>query len=89
MAGGAGGLIGARLSGFIDSHHAHYLQDQLDRGGLLLWVRTPDAEHERRATEILERHSAEDVHVHDLPDLRFETTGGVSHDTSFMNRLGM
>jgi hypothetical protein len=89
LAGGAGGLIGARLSGFIDSHHAHYLQDQLDRGGLLLWVRTVDAEHEERAQEILRRHSAEDVHVHVLPDLAFDKTGGVSHDTSFMKRLGM
>jgi hypothetical protein len=89
VAGGAGGLIGARLSGVIESHHAHYLQDQLDRGGLLLWVRTVDAEHEKRAVEVLERNSAEDVHVHDLPDLAFEAAGGVSHDTSFMNRLGM
>jgi len=89
VAGGAGGLVGATLSGFIDSHHAHYLQEQLDRGGLLLWVRTPDALHEHRAVDILKRHSAEDVHVHDLPDLAFEVKGGVSHDTSFMNRLRM
>jgi hypothetical protein len=89
VAGGAGGLVGATLSSFIDSHHAHYLQEQLDRGGLLLWVRTPDALHEHRALDILRRHSAEDVHVHDLPDLAFEMKGGVSHDTSFMNRLRM
>ena len=43
------------------------LQEQLDRGGLLLWVHTRDAAHEERATEILRRHSGRDVHVHDLP----------------------
>jgi hypothetical protein len=89
VAGGAGGAVGAALSRFIDGHHAHYLQEQLDRGGLLLWVRTADAAHETRAVEILRTHSAEDVHVHDLPDLKFDLDGGVSHDTSFMNRLGL
>jgi hypothetical protein len=89
LAGGAGGVVGTALSRYLDSHHAHYLQDQLDRGGLLLWVRTVDAEHEKRAVEVLKRNSAADVHVHDLPDLKFEAAGGVSHDTSFMNRLGL
>lgn len=89
LAGGAGGLVGTALSRYLDTHHAHYLQDQLDRGGLLLWVRTVDEAHERRAVEVLERNSAADVHVHDLPDLTFEMAGGVSHDTSFMKRLGL
>ena len=89
LAGGAGGVVGTALSRYIDSHHAHYLQDQLDRGGLLLWVRTVDEAHEKRAVEVLKRNSAEDVHLHDLPDLKFEMAGGVSHDTSFMNRLGL
>lgn len=89
LAGGAGGGIGVALSRYIDQHHAAYLQEQLDRGGLLLWVRTEDAEHEKRATEILGRHAADDVHVHDLPDVRYDFDGGVSFDTSFMKRLGL
>jgi cytochrome c len=32
--------------------------------GLLLWVRTRDANAEDRAVNILERHSSRDVHVH-------------------------
>lgn len=67
LAGGAGGLIGSALARLLDEHHAHYLQDQLDRGGILLWVRTPDPAHEARAVEILNTHSAGDVHVHSLP----------------------
>jgi outer membrane lipoprotein SlyB len=66
MAGSAGGLVGSALGKLIDYHHADYLQRQLDKGGLLLWVHVRDLEHEQRAKRILERHSGEDVHVHDL-----------------------
>jgi len=67
LAGGAGGLIGSILARWVGDHHAHYLQEQMDRGGLLLWVRTWDAEGERRAVEILRKHSGGHVHVHALP----------------------
>jgi outer membrane lipoprotein SlyB len=66
MVGSAGGLAGSALAKLIDWHHADYLQRQLDKGGLVLWVHVRDPEHEQRATVILERHSGEDVHVHDL-----------------------
>jgi hypothetical protein len=42
------------------------MEEQLARGGLLLWVRTRDAEHERRAVDVVTRNRADDVHVHDL-----------------------
>jgi hypothetical protein len=67
LAGGAGGLIGSVLARWVGEHHAHHLQQQLEHGGLLLWVRTWNAEDERRAVEILGRHGATDVHVHALP----------------------
>jgi outer membrane lipoprotein SlyB len=66
MAGSAGGLLGSALAKLIDYHHADYLQRQLDKGGLVLWVHVCDPEHEERAKRILERRSGEDVHVHDL-----------------------
>ncbi len=88
-AGGAGGLIGSFLARWLDRHHAHYLQEQLDHGGLLLWVRTQTPEDERRACEILKRHSGEDVHVHDLPEVKYDFKGGVSYDMSFMKLLGL
>jgi hypothetical protein len=87
--GGMGGLIGAGLAKFMDAHHADYLQEQLDHGGLLLWVSTHGADQERQACEILKRCSGRDVHLHDLPELDFDATEGVSYDTSFMKRLGM
>lgn len=66
-AGGAGGLVGSILAKWLGSHHGQYLQEQLDRGGLLLWVRTPNPAAEQRAVEILRKHSGEDVHVHAIP----------------------
>ncbi len=70
VAGGTGGLVGATLARLLGGHHARHLQEQLDRGGLLLWVHLRDQAHEDRALAILRRHSAHDVHVHDLPATR-------------------
>ncbi|MEN3975139.1 hypothetical protein [Emcibacter sp. SYSU 3D8] len=64
LMGGAGGAIGTVLAVVVGEHHAQYLQEQLDHGGLLLWVRTWDADREKRAVGILEKHSGKDVHVH-------------------------
>ena len=68
IAGGAGGLIGTALARFIGNEHAKHLEQHLNHGGLLLWVRTHDAECENKALEILRRHSAHDVHLHQMPD---------------------
>jgi len=67
MAGGAGALIGSVLAQWLGDSHARYLQEQLDRGGLVLWVHIRDDAHEARAVEVLSQHSAHDVHIHELP----------------------
>ena len=67
-AGGAGGLIGAVLARRVGDHHARYLQEQLEHGGLLLWVHTRTPEHEERATRILGAHCGGEVHIHPLPE---------------------
>ena len=87
--GGLGSAVGVVLAKVIGEHHAEALKVQLDKGGLLLWVHTADGAKEEAACEILTRHGAEDVHVHDLPETHFEMEGGISHDTSFMQRLGL
>lgn len=68
LGGGGGAAIGSIFAGLLGKKHADYLNDQLEHGGLLLWVRTRDAEHEKRAVEILSRHSGQDVHVHGVSD---------------------
>jgi hypothetical protein len=87
--GGAGGLIGVALARFLDKRHAHLLQEHLDKGGLLLWVHTPDEEHERMALDILKRCGAEDAHVHTLPRPDYAAVGGVSKQLSFMRMMGL
>jgi hypothetical protein len=66
MAGGAGGLLGAGLAKLVGDRQASEIQDHLDEGGLLLWVRTWRAPDERRAIDILAKHSGRDVHLHSL-----------------------
>src|SRR3546814_6859629 len=56
VAGGTGGLIGSILAKWLGDHHARYLQEQIDHGGLLLWVMTWNAEDEGRAVAILKKH---------------------------------
>jgi hypothetical protein len=67
LAGGAGGLIGGILAKLVGDRHAEYLQEQLEHGGLLLWVRTRDAAHEQHAVDILKKHAGREVHVHAIP----------------------
>jgi len=63
----AGALLATVLTHWMDERRARWLQEQLERGGILLWVRTPDEAAERKAVEILARHSTHDVHVHEIP----------------------
>ena len=66
-AGGGGAAVGTLLARTMGRGQASNIEAQIDKGGLLLWVRTRDAEHEQRATAILAKHGGEDVHVHALP----------------------
>ena len=67
VSGGAGLSFGAVLAALLGRRHAEYIEEQLERGGLLLWVRTWNEGDEKRAVSILSSHSAGDVHVHSLP----------------------
>jgi len=64
IAGGTGGLIGSILATWVGRHHARYLEQQLQQGGLLLWVRTWDDAEEARAIALLKKHAGDNVHVH-------------------------
>jgi hypothetical protein len=66
-AGTVGATIGAIFAGFIAKHHADYIQNQIDRGGLLLWVHLRSPDLEDKAREILTKHTAHDVHIHEIP----------------------
>lgn len=66
LAGSAGGLAGYVFANKMERKLAQDLMQALDEGGLLLWARTTDPDHEKRATEILRKHGATHVHVHEL-----------------------
>ncbi len=69
IGGGSGAALGAALARIIGNEHAEYIADQVEHGGLALWVRTWNEGDEARATKILKAHSGKDVHLHGLPDL--------------------
>ncbi len=55
-AGGVGAAAGGVVAAMIGKRYSGELQDELDHGGLLLWVQTPDETKENRAKDILARH---------------------------------
>lgn len=65
IGGGPSAVLGTLLARRIDKHHRDYYADQIERGGILLWVRTWDKDRERLAKKILKGHSGRDVHIHD------------------------
>jgi hypothetical protein len=66
IAAGSGALIGAGLGRLIHEHYAQRVQEQLARGGLVLWVNVRDEAEEKMALEVLRAHSAHDVHAHQI-----------------------
>jgi hypothetical protein len=64
LAGGTGGFLGAVLARWVGHHHARYLADQLENGGLLLWVRAWSAPDVVRAIHVLRKHAGDRVHAH-------------------------
>jgi hypothetical protein len=66
VAAGSGAVVGGALGYLIHRHHAALLKEQLERGGLLLWVNVRTPEEESKAIQILQAHAARHVHAHDL-----------------------
>ena len=56
--------IGALLARRVGKHHKDYYTNQIEHGGILLWVRVRDKQHEDLAVKIMKGHSGRDVHVH-------------------------
>jgi hypothetical protein len=84
--GGAGIGLGTVLGRYLDGYHARHLQAQLEHGGILLWVLTPTPATEQRATTILARHGAENIHVHELPQLEPTRIEGVSGELTWFGK---
>lgn len=66
VGGAAGAGLGAIFAAAVARHHALDVQAQIDKGGLVLWVRVPDADAEKRVIAVLNKMGAGDVHVHTI-----------------------
>ncbi len=66
IGGVGGGSIGAILAKLLGDRYTQNIQEQIERGGLLLWVRTPDKEREDLAMKIMRSCGAHDVHIHEI-----------------------
>ena len=67
----AAGFTGAALAELLAqvraTPHTESFARALEAGALLLWVRARDPERQAKASEILARHGAADVHLHARP----------------------
>ena len=67
IAGGlAGGSIGAIGAYAISKRHRGTVEQQLQSGGILLWVRTRNDEKEGAALRILQQADGQDIHIHEV-----------------------
>lgn len=67
VGGGAGAGLGVGLSRLFDRRTASHFEDQITKGGILVWVRCRDGDSEQRATRLLTEHGAHHVHAHMPP----------------------
>ncbi len=66
IGGIGGGTLGAILTKLLGDRYNRHIEQQIEKGGLLLWVQTPDAEKEDLAHRIMITNNAYDVHVHQI-----------------------
>ena len=64
IGGSPAAVIGTLLARRVGKRHKDYYANQIDHGGILLWVRVRDKEREEMAVKIMKGHSGRDVHVH-------------------------
>lgn len=57
-------VLGALLARRVGKQHKDYYANQIEHGGILLWVRVNDVAKEDLAVKIMKGHSGHDVHVH-------------------------
>lgn len=65
-AGGGAAAAANTIGRWISGSRSDFLRDQIDQGGILLWVKVQGTAQENEASEILRRHGANDVHVHEI-----------------------
>jgi hypothetical protein len=66
VAAGGGAVLGGMLGGLIHRRYSRRVEEQLARGGLLLWVNVRNPAQEKTAIDLLRAHTAHDIHTHEI-----------------------
>ena len=66
LGGAVAGGLGTLLAHAVARHHTEHVSEQLARGGLVLWVRTPDEAAAKRALAVLQKCGASAAHFHTI-----------------------
>jgi len=71
LSGALAGIVGGTAAGgilakLLGDKYTEFFDNEILRGGLLVWVKTDNAEKEKSACVILKKHNARNVHVHDV-----------------------
>jgi hypothetical protein len=62
-AGGGGAVAGNYIGHMLGRESAEPVEEQIKRGGIVLWALLRSADQEPRARDILSRHGADNIHV--------------------------
>ena len=66
LASAAGGGLGALLARAVAQHHRRHIVEQLEHGGLVLWVGVRTEAEATHACDVLRDAGGRDVHLHDV-----------------------
>ena len=64
--GGLAGTFGGLVAGEIGEEHAEHYEQQLERGGILLWVHLRRPEDGEKALDIMKANKADHARVHTI-----------------------
>ena len=65
--GGIGALLGYAIAHRLGRRYDGWFDDQLRRGGILVWATVRSPEQDERAVGIMRASGGRDVHIHELP----------------------
>jgi len=66
VTGALAGLAGLAVALLIGKRQTRWARAQIDRGGLLLWVRAWTEQRERQAMSLMQQNGGHHVHVHSV-----------------------
>ncbi len=66
IGGAGGGAVGGVLAKILGDKYDATIEDQIKKGGILLWVRASNADQENKACDILREYGADHIKIRDI-----------------------